>query len=402
MRLIGLMSGTSVDSIDAACVEIDGTPGQHSITLISFVSHPWPEGLRSLILNVCRADAPLQHITVLNFMVGEAFADAAIAAARSADWSISNVAAIASHGQTIWHQPNPISVGIGYGMAAGTLQIGEPCVIAARTGCTVVADFRTADMAVGGQGAPLVPFADYSLLASLSETRAVQNIGGIANVTYLRANGGLDDIIAFDTGPGNMLVDELSMMLTGQSFDEGGGMAAQGEVCGPLLERLLANPFFQLAPPRTTGRETFGRTAARTLLSDANRLRLSDYDILATATALTAESIANAYQQFLNPIEPIECVVLGGGGVQNATLVSRLTHSLSPARVTTHEEFGIRGDAKEAIAFALIAYESLHGRPSNIPSATGARSRAVLGKIVHPYAGANSYLADLRGPYHIA
>jgi anhydro-N-acetylmuramic acid kinase len=384
MRLIGLMSGTSVDSIDAACVEIDGEPGAYCITLRSYVSQPWEPALRSAILDTCWPDAPLQRVTALNFLVGEAFAEASKIASMEAGWELSTVDAIASHGQTIWHQPTAFSF-TGTDLAsAGTMQVGEPSVIAARTGCTVIADFRVADMAVGGQGAPLVPFADFALFTNQTETRAVQNIGGIGNVTYLRAGGRLEDVLAFDTGPGNILMDGISRMAIGKDYDENGAIAAQGEVCRPMLLRMLDHPFFDLCPPRTTGREMFGADMAARMLAEGRDLHISDADLLATCTALTVESITGAYRTFLDPISKIECVVLGGGGTHNLTLVAMLQKALSPARVMDHEEFGINGDAKEAVAFALLAYETLHGRPSNVPSATGARASAILGNTTHP------------------
>jgi anhydro-N-acetylmuramic acid kinase len=379
------MSGTSVDSIDAASVEVEGEPGDYSITLVSFVSVPWEPGLRSVILNSCHKDVSLQQVTALNYLVGESFAEACIFAANEARWDLSSVDAVASHGQTIWHQPQPFTFPVSAYASIGTMQIGEPSVIAARTGCTVVADFRAADMAVGGQGAPLVPFADYALFASSSQTRAIQNIGGIGNVTYLRANGGLDDVIAFDTGPGNVLLDGITRLTLGRQYDEGGAIASQGMVCRPLLENWLAHPFFTLKPPRTTGRELFGADMAARMVQEGRDRKLSNSDLLATAAALTAESIALAYHTFLDPISAIECVVLGGGGTHNAALVSMLIAALAPARVTNHEEFGLNSDAKEAVAFALLAYATLHGRPSNVPSATGAYSPAILGKVVRPY-----------------
>jgi len=390
MRLIGLMSGTSVDSIDAACVEIEGGPGQYTVDLISYTSNPWDPAMRSAILDACRTDAPLQLVCALNFLVGEAFAETSIIASREAQWDPSTVDAIASHGQTIWHQPDPFAISGTALASVGTLQIGEASVIAARTGCTVVADFRVADMAVGGQGAPLVPFADYVLLADSAETRAVQNLGGIANVTYLRAGGQLEDVYAFDTGPGNMLLDGISRVVTGRDCDQNGAVAAQGEVCRPLLNKWLTLPFFRLKPPRTTGRELFGAGMAARMLRDGRDSGISDFDVLATVTALTAESIAMAYSAFLTPIAPVDRVILGGGGIHNPTLVSMLEKCLAPAQFSFHEEFGINSSAKEAVAFALLAYETLHGRPSNVPSATGANSHAILGKVIHPPVAARS------------
>ncbi|HZP82051.1 MAG TPA: anhydro-N-acetylmuramic acid kinase [Chthonomonadaceae bacterium] len=384
MRIIGLMSGTSADGIDAALVEIAGGPRRFRWALRAFVCVPWEAGERAAILEACRSDAPIQTIVALNYRLGEAFAAAAEAAAQAAGVPMKQVDAIASHGQTVWHQPTPFDIA-GTG-AIGTLQIGEPAVIAARTGCVVVADFRAADMALGGQGAPLVPFADYALFASKRETRVVQNLGGIANVTFLPAGGTLADVRAFDTGPGNMLLDALTRRVTNgaQSYDANGDLAARGTVCLPLLAEFLAHPYFAVPPPKSTGREMFGEAFAERFYRAARRRKCAAEDTLATATALTAETISRAYHDWLLPHGPIQTVILGGGGVHNRTLVRLLSERLAPARLTTHAAFGLPDDAKEAVAFALLAYETLHGRPSNVPSATGARGPAVLGKIVLP------------------
>jgi len=384
MRIIGLMSGTSVDGIDAALVEISGQPPSLTWRLDQFVCVPWEPALRAAILDACRPEAPLQRVTALHYRLGEAFGAAALEVARAAEIPIESVDAIASHGQTVWHQPAPLE--IGGDKARGTLQIGEPAVIAARTGCPVVADFRAADMALGGQGAPLVPFADYALFAAQEETRAVQNLGGIANVTFLPAGGGLDDVLAFDTGPGNMLLDALARHVSGGalSCDAGGAMAGMGKVCAPLLETFLAHPYFAAPPPKSTGREEFGVIYAERFHKAGERQGCAPNDLLATATALTAETIARAYRDWLLPRAAIRTIILGGGGTHNKTLVRMLAERLAPARLTTHAEFGLPDDAKEAVAFAILGYETLHGRPSNVPSATGASGPAVLGKIVPP------------------
>ncbi|HLK59931.1 MAG TPA: anhydro-N-acetylmuramic acid kinase, partial [Chthonomonadaceae bacterium] len=325
---------------------------------------------------------------------------AARAVAALAGIALETVDAIASHGQTVWHQPHPLMVG--GGTATGTLQLGEPTVIAARTGCLVVADFRAADMALGGQGAPLAPFADYALFAHPTETRAVQNLGGIGNVTLLPAGRPPEGVLAFDTGPGNMVLDELTRRLTrGRSrFDAEGQIAARGSVHAELLREYLAHAYFDRPPPKSTGREEFGAVFAAGFLKAAKRVGLSPADTLATATALTAESIARAYRDFLLPRGPISTVILGGGGVHNLTLVRMLEARLAPARLTTHAAFGLPDDAKEAVAFGLLAYETLHGRPANLPSATGASDRAILGKIVLPPQGGKFALRlDKAGPF---
>jgi len=394
MQLIGLMSGTSADGIDAALVEIEETNDRLHWQLKAFVCLRWPAALRDAILDCCRSDAPISIVTCLNYRLGEEFAIAARAAARAGGVTLAEVDAIASHGQTIWHQPTPLS--IAGAPTTGTLQIGEPSVIAARTGCMVVADFRAADMALGGQGAPLAPYADYRLFGARTETRAVQNLGGIANVTLLPAGGALADVVAFDTGPGNLLLDALAFRLTDgrQRYDVDGALAIRGRACESLLADCLEHPYFALPPPKSTGRELFGADYAEWFSRRAVGAGCTGEDALATAAALTAESIARAYRMWLLPRGAIHTVILGGGGVHNRALVHALQERLAPARIATHAEFGLPDDAKEAMAFALLGYATLHGAPSNVPSATGASGPAVLGKIVLPPTGRR--LAGLR------
>ena len=384
MQLIGLMSGTSADGIDAACVEIEEVDGQLKCRLKAFVCVPWSSEMRATILDCCRHDAPLATVTCLNYRLGVEFAAAAHRVAEAAGIAMAEVDAIASHGQTLWHQPTPMAIaGV---PTTGTMQVGEPSVIAALTGCIVVADFRCADMALGGQGAPLAPYADFTLLASQSETRAVQNIGGIANVTLLPAGGGLADLVAFDTGPGNLLLDALTAQMTAgkQTYDAGGALATRGRVCQSVLADCLEHPYFALSPPKSTGREMFGADYGVWFGAHAAHAGCSAEDALATATALTAESVARSYRQWLLPRGAIDTVIVGGGGSHNRALMQMLEERLKPARLTTHSEFGVSDDAKEAIAFALLGYATLRGDPSNVPAATGASGAAVLGKIALP------------------
>ena len=262
-----------------------------------------------------------------------------------------------------------------------TLQIGEAAVIAARTGVTTVADFRVADVAAGGQGAPLVSYVDWLLLRHPTLTRAVQNIGGIANVTYLPPGDSPAGVIAFDTGPGNMLMDDAVRRVTEgtQTYDHGGILASQGQIDQELLAEWMAHPYLAQSPPKTTGREQFGASYGARVWAQAQRRGLRANDIVATLTALTAASIADAYRRFL-PRMPDQ-VILGGGGANNPTLVHMLQQHLAPARVTSHETVGLPSDAKEAVAFAVLAYEAIHGRPGNLPTCTGAGTRTILGKI---------------------
>jgi anhydro-N-acetylmuramic acid kinase len=382
MRIIGLMSGTSVDGIDAALVSLTGAPPQLHCTLECFLTIPWTAEQRALILGCCRPDAPLQEVLALDVYLGECFAEAVHRLLARAGLRTQDIDAIASHGQTLWHQPVPLYRDAHF--LTGTFQAGEPAIIAARTDRVVVADFRVSDMACGGQGAPLVPFADYVLFHSETENRAVQNLGGIANVTFLPAGGKPEDTLAFDTGPGNLLLDAITERISNgaQQYDPNGALAASGQIIPSLLAELLMHPYFRAAPPKSTGREEFGAEYAQSLFQRANRAAYRPTDLLATLTALTAETIARAYRDFL-PAMP-QTVLLGGGGVHNATLVREISERLAPTRVATHAEFGLSDDAKEAVAFAILAYETLHGRPSSIPTATGACRPAILGKIVSP------------------
>ncbi len=384
MLIIGLMSGTSVDGIDAALVEIEGEPGSLRWNLRAFHCIAWEPKLRRAILDACRPDTPIQQMLALHVRIGEVFAEVACSLAEKEGIPFAEIDAIASHGQTLWHQPEPFEVA--GASITGTLQIGESAVIAARTGCVVVADFRPADMAVGGQGAPLVPFADLLLFSSAVESRALQNIGGIANVTFLPRGGDAESLVAFDTGPGNMLMDALMSLLSDgkEGYDRGGRLASQGKVSQSLLQGVLSESFFSQPPPRSTGREMFGLEFAKSFYRKGLATSLSAADMLATATAVTVESIAQAYERFLLPLASLDRVILGGGGVQNTFLVEQIKERLAPVSISTHQEFGLPDDAKEAVAFAILGYETLHRRPSNLPAATGAKRGAILGKIAYP------------------
>jgi anhydro-N-acetylmuramic acid kinase len=300
---------------------------------------------------------------------------------RQAGLKPHDIAVIGSHGQTVHHLPRA--------RTPSTLQIGEPSVIAERTGVTVVADFRARDMAAGGQGAPLVPYVDWAMQTHATRPRVLQNIGGIGNLTFLPAGARIGDVRAFDTGPGNMVIDAVVAKLSNGrlTYDRNGKWASKGKVSAKLVKSLMSHPFFRRRPPKTTGREEFGEVFVRDLLVRAKRLRLPDADIVATTTAFTVESIADAYEQFVFPklkrsqIEKLQ-VILGGGGAKNPTLRRMLAERLAPATVLTQDDLGASNAAKEALAFAVLAYETMQGRPSNVPSATGARRAAVLGKII--------------------
>jgi anhydro-N-acetylmuramic acid kinase len=377
LRVAGLMSGTSADGVDVAICDV--RPGRAD--LLAFATVPYPRRVREAVFRLFDpAAGRIDDLCHLNFALGEVFADALLKTAARHGIALRTIDLVGSHGQTVCHLPQGRREG--RRTVRSTLQIGEPSVIAERTGLVVVADFRPRDVAAGGQGAPLVPHADHFLFRHPRRTRAVQNIGGIANVTFLPAGGGLKDVRAFDTGPGNMVMDRLAWRASAGRlrFDRDGRMAAAGRADPRLLAALLAHPYFRRRPPKSTGREVFGAAYADRLYDRGRRAGLSPRDILATASALTAESIARAYRRFL-PRMPGE-VILCGGGARNAGLVGRLGRLLAPAEVKVMDEFGIPAKAKEAVSFAILAWATVRGRPANVPSATGARRPVVLGKVV--------------------
>jgi anhydro-N-acetylmuramic acid kinase len=380
--VIGLMSGTSADGIDVALARISGSGDDIAASIAAFETYAYTEPERRAILSVFAPDTPLVDVCRMNFALGRMFADAVLKLVASRDLKLDQIDLIASHGQTICHLPP--GAPHADSDSGSTLQIGEPSVIAEVTGVTVVADFRPRDMAAGGQGAPLVPYADYVLFRSPNRTRAVQNIGGIANVTVLPASGKVDDVIAFDTGPGNMIIDALVVAFSQgeMTFDRDGELSALGRVDDDLLRWLMSHDFVRRQPPKSTGREEFGAPFVSELLARAESTGVSAEDLLTTATAFTAESIAQAYRNFVPPEYVVDEVILGGGGSYNATLRRMLQERLPETQVFLHEDFGIRGDAKEALAFAILGNETMLGRPANLPRVTGARRAVVLGKIV--------------------
>lgn len=369
------MSGTSVDGIDAALVRLK-PGGRVDFSLEAFITFPYAPKDRAAILRLCeRGKADVQDICVMNFRLGELFAEAVLELLEDAGVSPEEVDVIGSHGQTIWHIPG-----------RATLQIGEPAVIAQRTGIVTVADFRPADIAAGGQGAPLVPYLDEILFGGSSLTTAVQNIGGIGNVTVVGGRAAAVPWMAFDTGPGNMVIDAVVEAVTGgaATFDAGGMMAARGVVQESLLHELMQHPYFRERPPKTTGRELFGREFSHRLLQEN---RFAPEDLVATVTAFTAESISDQYRRFILPYTGrIDRVIVGGGGSHNTTLLKMIGERVG-CPVYVHEDFGLSSDAKEAVAFALMAHAALCRKGNNVPRATGARRRVVLGKIVYPGEG---------------
>jgi anhydro-N-acetylmuramic acid kinase len=397
--IIGLMSGTSVDAIDAALVRVEGRAGRYRAQVLRHSEHPWPTEIRSRLLAVMApAETTTQEICELNVIVAREFARAVRKLLAAAGVSAKRITAVASHGQTICHLPPQRSrvndrkskIESRKSVVASTLQIGDVSVLATLTGIPAIGNFRTADMALGGQGAPLVPFADAMLLSHRKFTRCVQNIGGIANVTYLPRVGGARSaasgrgVVAFDTGPGNMLLDAVVRLATQgrQGFDRDGRMAASGKLCERLLRMLQRHSYFARVPPKSTGRELFGEAYARRLVeSDENR-NVPRADLIHTLTRLTAWAIGEAYRRFL-PKMPDE-VILCGGGADNPVLVGMLAAELGGIPVRRIDDFGIPNKAKEAASFALLAAATLDGVPGNLPSVTGARRSAILGEMARP------------------
>ena len=384
--VVGLMSGTSLDGIDAAVVRVTGCGATTSVELVHFFGLPYPTDVRARLRELCtREHSDVALVCGMNFYLGERFAEAALAAVTSAGLAMDEIDLISSHGQTVWHIPaddptDPF-------LTRSTLQIGDLSVIAKRTGVPVVGDFRTADMAVGGQGAPLVPYADFLLFRSEQAGRIAQNIGGIANCTVIPAGAKPEDVYAFDTGPGNMVIDRVVSLLTDgrRHYDDGGAWAAEGRVDEELVEEALSDPYFHQAPPKTTGREQFGEAYARAWLDKATRRGLREADIVASATALTARSIADSYRRFVLPDTPVREVIVSGGGAHNRTLLRMLGDLLPELVIRRSGDFGVHEDAKEAVVFAVLGNDFMHGIANQLPRATGADRPTVMGKLALPW-----------------
>ncbi len=373
------MSGTSVDGVSLVLAEVCGYKLETKVKLLAYKTYPYPEDLRRMIFKLFGGDeATVENLCLANFVLGEFYAHKIIEFLREAGVEKGEVDLIAAHGQTVYHIPQPRTVnGI---TTRATLQIGEPSVIAERTGITVVADFRPRDIAAGGQGAPIIAYVDYVLFRSQDKNVAVQNIGGIANVTYLPAGCSIEDVLAFDTGPGNMVIDGIVRRLTrGRlNYDVNGNIAARGKVGEELLKWLVSHPYISKKPPKTTGREMFGEAFVDKVMEKAQKLGVWGEDLVATVTAFTAESIAYNYEVFLGKVD---LVILGGGGAKNKTLLGMLQRRLN-AEIKTHEDFGIPEQAKEPLGMAVLANETIMGNPNNVPGATGARNRVIMGKII--------------------
>jgi anhydro-N-acetylmuramic acid kinase len=387
MIVAGVMSGTSADGINVALIKLvwRGRPrprasglSEVAFKFLAQAEYPYPKKVRQAVLGAMNArHASVANLARLNFLLAELYAEAVLATQRRFRLKAE---LIGCHGQTLYHQGDPAKF-LGRKLAV-TWQTGEGAVIAARVGVPVVSDFRPADMAAGGKGAPLVPFLDYLLYRDPKVGRIVQNIGGIANLTAIPAGASSGQVVAFDTGPGNMVMDALTDRLFGRPYDRDGRIAASGAVLESVVTEILRLPFFRRKPPKTAGREEFGREFAQQFGKRCGRANKAD--VIATATALTARSIAEALRRFvLTPRGHFREFVVSGGGANNPTLLAMLANELRPLHLTIRasDEFGLPSAAKEAAAFALMAYETWNRRPSNIPSATGAKRPAILGKI---------------------
>jgi anhydro-N-acetylmuramic acid kinase len=383
MRVIGMMSGTSADGIDVALARISGAPPAIAAKFEGHYHVRFPARVREANLRLANgATTTTAEISQLNFLLGEEFARAATAACRNWRVPLRQISLIGSHGQTIFHQGVAARF-LGRRMAS-TLQIGEPSIIAGQTGVTTIGDFRPADMAAGGQGAPLVPFVDYLLYRHARIGRVALNIGGIANLTVIPAGARPGQLFAFDIGPGNMVIDAIVENATrGRAhYDRDARLAIRGKLIAALLSRMLREPYLRKRPPKTAGREQFGRAYAEKILAWGKRHRASTEDMVRTATVFTSLSIADALRRFVLPRARVDELIVAGGGARNPLLMAQLAAALPEIEIVPASEFGIPAEAKEAFAFAVLAYEAYHGRGNNLPSATGARHPAVMGKLV--------------------
>jgi anhydro-N-acetylmuramic acid kinase len=398
MRIAGIMSGTSLDGIDVAVIDITGSGFKAKINVLASHSVPYPKKVREALLSVSNTSSQTGDISRLNFLLGELYAEALEETVERAGIPMNSIKLIGCHGQTIFHEGQAAQY-LGKKVAS-TMQIGESSVISERTGINVISNFREGDMAAGGKGAPLVPYLDYMLLRHRGRGRIAVNIGGIANISAIPPNTNTDRLIAFDTGPGNMVIDQLVARITlgRQTFDRDGGFASRGQVDPKLLAKLLRDKYYRAKPPKTAGREQFGAEFVTKLLDT----ELSTEDLIATATALTAESIALGIRNFVLPEMRVDEIFVSGGGTHNPTLMAMLTKAMEPIPVLMSSEVGLDVDAKEAVAFAVMAYETAHSRPSNVPKATGAKRSVVLGKLTQNGSGHNGKNGSSRNGSEVA
>ena len=375
------MSGTSADGIDAVVVEITDNGRQTAVREIAFATYPFPRKYKKILLqNSDPETARLDDLTRLNVLIGELFADAAEKIAKTAGKRLSEIDLIGSHGQTVQHLP--VAKKIFGKKIRATLQLGDPSVIAKRTGIVTVGNFRMGDIAVGGTGAPLVPLFDFLMLTSKTKNRLVLNIGGIANFTVLPRNCSIDKVFAFDTGPGNMAIDEFVYRFYGKKFDTNGIIAYSGKILPSLLHRLQKHPYLTIKPPKSTGRELFGKEFVKHLLHYSRGIH--SRDIITTVTEFTALSIFESYFRFVLPKISVDEILVSGGGTRNHYLMEALRRYFGGIEIKTTDDLQISSDAKEAICFALLANETISGNPGNVPGSTGAQKQTALGAICLP------------------
>ncbi|MBI1931897.1 MAG: anhydro-N-acetylmuramic acid kinase [Ignavibacteriales bacterium] len=381
--VIGIMSGTSLDGVDVALVEIDGNSIFTKINLIGFLEFPFPNGLKDKLLkNSIKESSNVEDISQLNFLIPNIYFDAIQVLCRSLNFPIEKIDLIGSHGQTIQHLPNKQNY-FDYNISS-TLQIGDPAVLAKLSGVITVGDFRSGDMALGGEGAPLVPYFDYILFHSHLKNRALLNIGGISNFTILNKEKGLKDVFAFDVGPGNMLIDIVTKKLFDKAFDNDGNFARSGNFNDELFERLkLQDSFIERQPPKSTGREYYGESFLSNLFKDFENLKSEDW--LTTITKFTSYAIFRNYKKFIEEETKIDELIVSGGGAKNKFLYECLSKDFGQEiEIKIIDDIGVSSDAKEAICFAVLANETVSGNPTNIPRTTGAKHPTILGKICLP------------------
>ena len=378
MLAVGLMSGTSLDGVDTVLCEISGQDESTKVKQLYFKTYDIPESLRTKIRKCCSRELiPVDLICSLNFELGYLFADSVKSLCKDANVKLEDLSFIASHGQTIFHIPKPYD-----DYVPSTLQIGEAAIIANECKTKVISNFRVMDMAVGGEGAPLVPYSETLLYSEKNQAVALQNIGGIGNVTVLPKKGDTKKVIAFDTGPGNMMIDEAVRTFYGKKYDTDGYYARQGNLISSLAAELKEHPYFNLEIPKTTGREMFGEHFTKSILEKYHSCEPND--LIHTFTWFTAYSIAYHYKKYLISEYGLKKCIIGGGGAYNSYLLELIRNEIPEVTVMTQEEHGFSSEAKEALAFVILGNQTYHGSPSNVPSATGAKKSVILGQITYP------------------
>ena len=378
MLAVGLMSGTSLDGVDTVLCEISGQDESTKVKQLYFKTYDIPESLRTKIRKCCSRELiPVDLICSLNFELGYLFADSVKSLCKDANVKLEDLSFIASHGQTIFHIPKAYD-----DYVPSTLQIGEAAIIANECKTKVISNFRVMDMAVGGEGAPLVPYSETLLYSEEDQAVALQNIGGIGNVTVLPKKGDTKKVIAFDTGPGNMMIDEAVRTFYGKKYDTDGYYARQGNLISSLAAELKEHPYFNLEIPKTTGREMFGEHFTKSILEKYHSCEPND--LIHTFTWFTAYSIAYHYKKYLISEYGLKKCIIGGGGAYNSYLLELIRNEIPEVTVMTQEEHGFSSEAKEALAFVILGNQTYHRSPSNVPSATGAKKSVILGQITYP------------------